>query len=644
MSRERAQSSMEYIIMYTIAILLIVIILEILINVVFKPAPIQTLPSICTINPGLLCKSALLVNGTSTKPAVYYLEFINNLQKPILLSSNALNLTAVNYGKSVSINGSCYPNFVSPGGEVICKAYINSSLVPSIGTKVASRFFINYHLCNNLSINSCSQTAYTTSGSSIQTVNPSKTNFYLVNIHIEGLTPSGLLVSTNGSILINGVPYINGQNALITQSGTYKISASPPNNFTFKSWSINSINSIISSNALQSTYLTINSNASITATFTKIIFVPYYTLNIFANSSVGGSVSPISGKYKAGSSIILSAIPNLGYYFVNWMGSGYGNYTGTSNTAIITINNDINETANFRPYNPVYITINTLSNPTMQNTGSNPIADISGVLFYLSNLPKTILFAYNSIQTYKFESPITGASQTQYLYNGLILNSGCTQDGLTQQSGTFTAVANCIATGNYVTQYYLSTSSIPITYGTAYPVSGWVNYTNTVTLSAVPDSGYVFTGWQCTGANCYNGNNAIDVLKITNPMSETATFNIPLAVSISPASATLDQGQTITIVSSPSGGKPPYSYQWYEQAPSSNVEPAVNCANSIAQNCTFATNTAVVAGTYVYYITVTDQMDNTIKSTNSVITLNPPLSVSISPTSATYDSGQTITL
>ncbi|MGC8571786.1 MAG: InlB B-repeat-containing protein, partial [Candidatus Micrarchaeia archaeon] len=638
------QSSIEYLIIYTIAILIVVLILTVLINVVFKPQPQQTLPSICNINPSFQCTGAILVNGTSTSNAIYYLEFVNKMNEPILLSSSAINLTSVGNAKSISTKGSCYPNLVAPGGQVICKVLINSSTVPSIGSKTTSTFSLSYHICSNLSSTSCSQTTYSTSGSSIQTVGPSKTTFYNIAINIEGLNSNGALVSTNGSILVNGVPYVNGQNVLITKSGTYKIYAAPPSGFNFSSWSILSPNSLISSLNSQTSELTINSNATLTAKFTKIVIVPYYKLNVIPLSNVGGVVAPSSGLYKAGSSVTLSASANKGYYFVKWIGNGLGSYTGTSNTETITINNNINETAIFDPYNPVYFTFNSESNPTMQSTGSNPIFDVAGALYTLSELPKNLIFAYNSTLIYKFESPIAGATSTQYVFNYIVPNSGCTTDGLTAQSGSFTALSNCIATANYTTQYYLTTSSYPSTYGTASPASEWVSYENTITISATPNSGYVFTGWQCTGTACYSGNNAIDSLTIYSPTTETATFNIPLAVSISPSSATLDQGQTITIVSSPSGGKPPYSYQWYEQAPSSNVEPAVNCANSIAQNCTFATNTAVVAGTYVYYITVTDQMDNTIKSTNSVITLNPPLSVSISPTSATYDSGQTITL
>ncbi len=643
-NNKSSQSSIEYLITYTIAILIVVLILTVLINIIFKPAPQQTLPSICNINPSFQCAGAMLVNSTSTTPAIYYLEFTNKMSEPILLSSSALNLTSLGTSSSISVKGNCYPSFVASGGEVICKVLLNSTTVPSTGTKTTSNFALSYHICSNLSTSSCSQTTYTTSGSSIQTVGPSKTTFYSVAINIEGVNSIGAVVSTNGSVLINGVPYINGQNALITKAGNYKIYATPPNGFNFTSWSLTSPNSLLSSTTSQSTTITINSNSTLTAKFTKIVVISYYNLNVFANLSVGGIVAPSSNRYKEGSIVTLSALANNGYYFTNWIGSGSGSYSGTSNTPTITINNNINETATFKPFNPVYVTFNSESNPTMQDTGSATILDVAGILFTLSNFPKTIIFAHNSIITYKFESPIAGASSTQYVFNYIAPDSGCTTDGLTQQSGSFTASSNCIANANYTTQYYLTTSSYPSSEGTASPSSEWVNYENTVALSATPDSGYVFTGWQCTGNGCYNGNNAIDTLTIDNPITETATFNIPLAVSISPSSATLDQGQSITIDSSPSGGKPPYSYQWYEQAPASNVEPAVNCQSSTSQDCTFATNTAIAAGIYTYYIAVTDQMDNTIDSSNSVITLNPPLSVSISPTSATYDSGQTITL
>jgi hypothetical protein len=72
-----------------------------------------------------------------------------------------------------------------------------------------------------------------------------------------------------------------------------------------------------------------------------------YYLTMEANPAAGGSVSPGSGWYDAGSSIQISATPNSGYQFYGWVGSGSGSYSGSANPATITMNGPITEIANF---------------------------------------------------------------------------------------------------------------------------------------------------------------------------------------------------------------------------------------------------------------------------------------------------------
>jgi hypothetical protein len=60
-----------------------------------------------------------------------------------------------------------------------------------------------------------------------------------------------------------------------------------------------------------------------------------------------GLLSPSSGWYNAGQTLIISANPNFGFKFTSWTGTGFGSYTGTSSSAKITMNSAITETANF---------------------------------------------------------------------------------------------------------------------------------------------------------------------------------------------------------------------------------------------------------------------------------------------------------
>jgi len=117
------------------------------------------------------------------------------------------------------------------------------------------------------------------------------------------------------------------------------------------------------------------------------------------------------------------------------------------------------------------------------------------------------------------------------------------------------------------------------------------------------------------------------------------TVNPALSVSISPTSRTYDAGQTITLTATPSGGTPPYSYQWYNDT--SGTANAISGATSPTYSAT-----ASATGTFKYYVVVKDSA-TTPTSANSLAgtyIVNNALSVSISPTSRTYDAGQTITL
>jgi len=106
----------------------------------------------------------------------------------------------------------------------------------------------------------------------------------------------------------------------------------------------------------------------------------------------------------------------------------------------------------------------------------------------------------------------------------------------------------------------------------------------------------------------------------------------PLSASISPPSASLLIGQQITFTSTVSGGQSPYSYQWYLN--DSAVSGSVN---------TTWTFTPLTTGTYKVYLMVTDSLGNTAKSNEATVVVAPPLSVSISPMSASILVGQSVT-
>ena len=106
----------------------------------------------------------------------------------------------------------------------------------------------------------------------------------------------------------------------------------------------------------------------------------------------------------------------------------------------------------------------------------------------------------------------------------------------------------------------------------------------------------------------------------------------PLSVTISPLSASIIMGQSVTFTSAATGGTPPYSYQWYLNGS------AVSGATSLTW-----TFTPTTTGFYIVYLNVTDSVPKTAKSNEASVTAAPQLTVSISPTSASLLVGQSVT-
>jgi len=109
----------------------------------------------------------------------------------------------------------------------------------------------------------------------------------------------------------------------------------------------------------------------------------------------------------------------------------------------------------------------------------------------------------------------------------------------------------------------------------------------------------------------------------------SVTVNPPPVVTISPPSAILDVGQSQSFTSNASDGTPPYSYQWYL-----NGNPVPGATNP---TWTFTPSSA---GSYTVYVKITDSVEFQVNSNTATVTVNPPPSVSISPTSAVLYVGQ----
>lgn len=274
-----------------------------------------------------------------------------------------------------------------------------------------------------------------------------------------------------------------------------------------------------------------------------------------------------------------------------------------------------------------YLTVNT--NPAEVLT-LNPTA-VSGQGWYDSGLTATV----DAVQT---ANKVVG--QSRYDFGSW---TGATPTGVGNQATVFMDGPKT-ATANYKLQYLLKVLTDPTglsppptrnPVGQAGPANGWWYDASTgVTLTAQTVTGYTFSYWDVDGASQGSLINPITVTMSTNHTA-TAHYVQVLSVTINPVSSKIKIGESVTFTSLVLGGSSPYSYQWHLNGS------AVSGATS--PTWTFAPNSLQPIGNYTVYVIVADSLTNTAQSNVAIVTVAPPLSVTISPMSAQIFPGQPVT-
>jgi hypothetical protein len=256
----RQQSSLEFIITYSWAILIISVFMATMVILSLSHPAQNYIPSQCSITPLLPCLDSLF----TTNPMVFTIEFQNNLGQALYFPYNTFNVLTVGTivpGTQNSV-GNCAPSLLPVGGEAVCNALISGTFALPTTAQFLTTFNITYELCRGNTFTSCNTPTYTTSGSSLQAVSPTSVNFYAVNFETN--------VPSFGTIILNGVPYPTCDIAYFI-SGNYVIFAQPALGHRFQTWNIipsSALGANVASTTAQNTVLTIvNSNSVLTANF-----------------------------------------------------------------------------------------------------------------------------------------------------------------------------------------------------------------------------------------------------------------------------------------------------------------------------------------------------------------------------------------
>ncbi|MDE1846059.1 MAG: Ig-like domain-containing protein [Candidatus Micrarchaeota archaeon] len=445
----RLQSATEYLLTYGWAFLIAVIVVASLYLFIFAPSAIA--PSSCTFTSGVYCQDLIL--GSSATLSKMAMLLTNSNPYPIINPKIILNLSG-----TAPIQGACVPNFILPGGAVICNTTITPAL--SQGALASGRFIFSYTPC-----------------------------------------PGGSVVQCQNNARQSYLGSFNTHSSPLLSPTTITITLTPQNT---------------SQVALSS------SLDKLTATV-RLLGTPLSGATVnFTSNSISAPVAPLvittDGSGNAASYISSSMSGNV---FVT------ASFANTVANAIIA----------FTP--PVCFTI---SVPGLFGSTSNALT-VDGVGY--SSFPRQLCYGQGTSHSYSFQTTIAGAAGVQYLFNSV---SGC---GATTQSGTLSGVANCTLSGNYLTQYYLTTSASPGIGGSVTPPSGWYNSGNSATLGETPSAGYAFNGWTGSGSGSYTGSNTAPLITLNNPITETGSFT---STSSSTTSTSTTSTTTTVLCSGTFGG------------------------------------------------------------------------------------------
>ncbi|GEM_PF-1686129 len=287
-------------------------------------------------------------------------------------------------------------------------------------------------------------------------------------------------------------------------SGTVvTLTASPVTGYSFTGWSGDC------SGSAPTCPVTLSSAKNVTANF-----VQSFALTVTNSNKTGGTVTSNVGgitcgatcsqSYASGTVVTLTATPVTGYGFTVWGGDG-GNCTGT--TCAVTVNTAKNITANF-------VQNYTLTVTNSNKTGGSVTSNVGGI-----SCGATCSHSYASGATVTLTaSPVAGY--------GISWGGDCSGTASTCQV-TLSAAKN--VTANFVPNYTLTVINANVKFGTVTSNPGGIvcgttcsaNYASgsNVTLTAIPVSGYEFTGW---GGACSGYGNSC---KITMDSAKTVTAN-----------------------------------------------------------------------------------------------------------------------
>ncbi|MBE3136372.1 MAG: hypothetical protein IMZ43_03125 [Thermoplasmata archaeon] len=253
-----------------------------------------------------------------------------------------------------------------------------------------------------------------------------------------------------------------------------------------------------------------------------------FTLGVTLDGSGSVTKNPNQATYPYGTVVQLTATANTGWTFGSWS----GNLSGSTNPASITMNGNKSVTAHFTQ-NQYTLTI------TIDGSGS------------VTKNPDSATYTYGTVVT------LTAVASTGWMF------SSWTGD-LTgsQNPKTITMNGNKAVTAHFTQNQYTLTVTIDGSGSvTKNPNQATYAYGTVVQLTAVADSGWIFSSWtgDLTGSTnpasiTMNGNKSVTAHFTQNQYTLTITIDGSGSVTKNPNQATYPYGQVVTLTAVPGTG------------------------------------------------------------------------------------------
>jgi len=248
----------------------------------------------------------------------------------------------------------------------------------------------------------------------------------------------------------------------VSGTGSYEygtiatLTATPSSGYAFLNWTVNS--EVVSSSAAY--VFTVTGNRTLVANFA----MDYYTVTATADPGEGGSVNG-GGDFMLNQMVELHALPAPGYDFVEWTEGG--DRVSTSEDYLFTVTRNRTLVARFEP-------------GSIQITGV-PFPALGGTIDGQGT------YTYGQVVSLT-ANPSEGYSFVNWTANDVEVSN--------EPVYTFTAYENRNLVANFATStmYTVTAVSVPAEGGTITGADTY-QYGTLVTLTAVPNGGYVFMQW-----------------------------------------------------------------------------------------------------------------------------------------------------